>query len=80
MKHLTKSLIALFMAVLIAVMVPVQVLADGPEYVSEVKVGIGSASELEKDGYTVLKDNNGKAIDLNTDAGGGYGSEGDTRR
>ena len=77
MKHLTKSLIALFMAVLIAVMIPVQVLADGPEYVSEVKIGIGSTSELEKEGYTVLKDNNGKAIDLNTDAGGGYGSEGD---
>ena len=77
MKRLLRVFTAVFMALLLAALLPAQVLADGPEYIRELKVGIGSASALEKDGYTVLKDNNGKPIDLNTDAGGGYGSEGD---
>ena len=77
MKHFTRTLIALCMAVLCAALLPAQVFAEGPEYISEVKVGIGSTSQLEKDGYTILKDKNGKAVDINTDAGGGYGSKGD---
>ena len=77
MKHLFRIVTAVLMAVIVAALLPAQVLADGPEYISELKVGIGSTSELEKEGFTVLKDNNGKAVDLNTDAGGGYGSEGD---
>ncbi len=67
----------MLLAVLMATLMPAQVLADTPEYISEVKVGVGSYKELENDGYTILKNDKGKAIDLNTDAGGGVGSEGD---
>ena len=77
MKHLFRTFTAVLMAVLVAALLPAQVFAESPAYISEVKIGIGSTSELEKDGYTILKDKNGKAIDINTDAGGGYGSEGD---
>ena len=77
MKHLARAIIAVLMAVLMAALLPAQVFADTPEYISEVKVGIGSYKELESDGYTILKNDKGNAIDLNTDAGGGTGSKGD---
>ena len=44
MKHFTRTLIALCMAVLCAALLPAQVFAEGPEYISEVKVGIGAAA------------------------------------
>ena len=71
MKHLTKVLIAIILAVLTAGLIPAQALANTPDYISEIKIGMGkkSADALAGlEGYTVLKDGN-NPIDLNKDAG-----------
>ena len=49
MKHFTRTLIALCMAVLCAALLPAQVFAEGPEYISEVKVYEGSCKDAEKE-------------------------------
>ena len=83
MKHLSKTLIAVLLAVLTAILLPAQVFADSTEekYVSEVEIGVGkSAAEAEKalEGYEILKDDKGKYVDLNKSAGAtGTGSKGD---
>ena len=69
MKHLSRAILALFMAILIGTLLPVQVFADTPDYISEVKIGMGKDAAEAKaalDGYTVLD------TDLNQDAGGAY--------
>ena len=74
MKHLSKAIIAVFLAVLMGTLFPVQVFADKPDYVSEVKIGMGETAEEAKaalDGYTILD------TDLNQGAGGGLGSKGE---
>ena len=71
MKHLSRALIAIILAVLMAGLLPVQVFANTPEYISEIKIGMGknSADALAGlNGYTVFKDGN-NPIDLNKDAG-----------
>lgn len=75
MKKLSRIIIAAFLAVLMAALLPVQALAASPDYVSEVKVAMGSTDSLK--GYIILKDDNGNPADLNKDAGGGIGSKGD---
>ena len=75
MKRLSKVLLAMFLAMLMATLLPVQVYADSPDYISEVKVSAKNTDGLK--GYTILSDSNGKAIDLNKKAGGGTGSKGD---
>ena len=45
MKHLTRAIIAVLLAVLIGTLLPVQVFADSPDYISEVKIGMGKNSE-----------------------------------
>ena len=40
MKHLFRVITAVLMAVLVAALLPAQVFAEGPEYISEVKIGI----------------------------------------
>lgn len=76
MKHLSRAIIAVILAVLMATLFPAQVFADTPDYISEVKVFVGSYSDAEAEGFTILKDGN-KAVDLNQDAGAtGIGAKG----
>ena len=82
MKHLSRIIIALVLALLMATLLPVQVFADGNEdkYISEIKIGVGedadeAANSLK--GYVILKDDSGNNADLNKEAGGGWGSKGD---
>ena len=76
MKHLTRAIIAVFMAVLIGTLLPVQVFADTPDYISEVKVFMGDYSAAESEGYTLLKDGS-NPVDLNQNAGGSIASKGE---
>ena len=69
-------MLSLLLVLLTAVLIPTQVFADSlPEYVSEVKVFLGSTDGSE--GYTILSDKNGNPVDLNQNAGGGWGSKGE---
>ena len=89
MKHLSRAILAVFMAVLMGTLLPVQVFADTPDYISEVKVFEGDYSSAQTEGYTILcqtdangnlvKDKKGNTIpvDLNQKAGGGLGSKGE---
>ncbi len=76
MKHLSRTILAVLMAVLIGTLFPVQVFADTPDYISEVKVFAGDYAAAETEGYTLLK-NGDNPVDLNENAGGGFGSKGD---
>ena len=76
MKHLARTILAVFLAVLMGTQLPVQVFADTPDYISEVKVFAGDYSAAQKEGYTLLKDGN-TPVDLNQDAGGGLASKGE---
>lgn len=87
MKRFLQVIIAVFMAALMGTLLPVQVFADTPDYISEVKIGMGrwnSSDDKKSDvalksleGYTILKDDSGNPIDLNRDAEGGIGSKGE---
>ena len=74
MKHLSRALTAVILAVLMATLLPAQVFADTPDYISEVKIGIGKTADEAKaslEGYTILDCN------LNENAGAsGVGSNG----
>ncbi len=76
MKHLSKTILAVLMAVLMGTLLPVQVFADTPDYISEVKVFAGDYATAESEGYTLLK-NGDNPVDLNEKAGGQLGSKGD---
>ena len=77
MKRILLIALSLVLAVLTAALMPAQVFADSlPDYVSEVKVFYDSYSDAEKQGYTVLKDDDKNVVDLNKGAGGGWGSKG----
>ena len=70
MKHLSRILIALVLALSIAGTLPAQVFADSlPEYVSAVKVYEGSCDAAESEGFIILCDENGDPIDLNQGSG-----------
>ena len=78
MKRFPKLIIALLLSVLTALMLPAQVFADSaPEYISEVKVYIGSCDKAESEGFTILCDKDNNPVDLNQNAGGGMGSKGE---
>ena len=81
MKHLSIILIAIVLALTIAGTLPAQVFADAlPEYISEVKIGMGMNATTAKSalaGYKILSDENGNPVDLNQNAGGGWGSKGE---
>ena len=77
MKHFTRAIIAVLLAVLMGTLLPVQVFADTPDYIGEVKVFMGDYSAAQTEGYILLKDDNNKPVDLNQNAGGGAGSKGD---
>ena len=78
MKRISTITLVILMAVLMACLMPAQVFADSlTEYISEVKVYLGSCDAAEGEGYKVLCDDNGKPVDLNQKAGGGWGSKGE---
>ena len=87
MKRILQITIALFMAVLMGTLLPVQVFADTPDYISEVKIGMGrwnsdddkksDAALKSLEGYTILSDDSGNPVDLNRSAEGGIGSKGE---
>ena len=79
MKRLSRSILAVFMAVLTLMMPTVRAFADqteSPDYICEVKVFLGDYSAASAEGYTLLKDG-ADPVDLNRDAGGGLGSKGE---
>ena len=79
MKRLSRSVLAVFLAVLMGLLSTVRVFAAGtesPDYVGEVKIFFGDASAAEKEGFTLLKDGN-NPVDLNQNAGGGLASKGE---
>ncbi len=81
MKKTALVFTAVIMALLMAALMPAQVFADAvPEYISEVKIGMGKKPEDAKaalEGYTILSDESGNPVDLNQKAGGGWGSKGE---
>ncbi len=81
MKRISLIIISVVMALLMAAIMPAQVFADAtPEYISEVKIGMGKKpADAEKAlaGYKILTDEKGNKVDLNQDAGGGLGSKGE---
>ncbi len=73
----SRAILAVILAVLMGMLLPVQVFADTPDYISEVKVFAGDYSSAESEGYTLLKEGK-KPVDLNRDAGAkGKGAKGD---
>ena len=78
MKHISRAITAIFMAILMATLLPVQVFADTPDYISEIKIAMGDNAETDLKDYTILKVGN-NAVDLNQKAGGGTGSKGEKR-
>ena len=82
MKRFFKVMLVLLLAVLIAAQLPMHVLAESasPKYISEIKIGVGKKANdaiAALDGYEILKDESGNYVDLNKNAGGGWGSKGD---
>ena len=79
MKHLSTTIIAFLMAVLLACQPTAHVFAAGtesPDYISEVKIFMGDYSAATAEGYTLLTDGT-NPVDLNQNAGGGLGSKGE---
>ncbi len=81
MKKFIMAFIALVTALLIAATLPAQVFADSiPEYISEVKIGMGKDGKSARaalSDYKILSDDKGNPVDLNQKAGGSLGSKGD---
>ena len=78
MKHISRTVIAVVLAILVTTLMPAQVFADSlPEYVGELKVFYGDYTGAEKDGYKIVCGSNGQPVDLNQGAGGGWGSKGE---
>ena len=79
MKKLMTVITSVILCAVMLVIGPAQLVAsasdsDKPEYISEVKVGMGETSEqaskeLFDEGYTILADDNGNYADLNKGAG-----------
>ena len=77
MKHLSRVIIAVFLAILIGTLFPVQVFADTPDYISEVKIFEGNYKTAADEGFTILCGDDGKPIDLNQGSGAtGTGAKG----
>ena len=69
MKYLSRTIIAIILAVLTATLLPVQVFADTPDYISEIKVYQGSFDKAAEEGFTILNGDDGKPVDLNQGSG-----------
>ena len=82
MNRFIRTVSALLLVLFLAVQGPARAFAqaaDAPDYISEVKIAMGDKAEKDLEGYTILKDEKGKAVDLNQDAGGSWGSQGDKK-
>ena len=82
MKSIFKTAAAFLLAVTLLVQGPARAYAQNAntkDYISEVKIAMGSGAEDALAGYTILSDEKGNAIDLNKGAGGDWGSQGDRR-
>ena len=78
MKRILKMTIVTVLSLLTALLLPAQVFADfSVEYISEIKVYYSSTSSAKDEGFTILSDDKGNPVDLNENAGGGWGSKGD---
>ena len=77
MKRISTVFLAILLVVLVGTLHPAHVFAEtGTEYVSEVKIFVGDYSAAEAEGYKLLKEGN-DPVDLNQNAGGGFGSKGE---
>ena len=79
MKRFFKTVAAVSLALLMGVMPGVKALAseaEGPDYISEIKIFYGDPSKAAAEGYALLKDGS-NPVDLNQKAGGGLGSKGE---
>ncbi len=76
-----RIMISILLAALFVSLAPAQVFADSQvEYIAEIKIGMdknSSDAAAALEGYTILSDSEGNYVDLNDDAGGGFGSKGD---
>ncbi len=81
MKKTIIIITAVLLALLMSAVMPAQIFADSlPEYISEVKIGMGktpSDAEAALSGYTILSAENGGYVNLNQKAGGDLGSKGE---
>ena len=70
MKHLSRILVAVVLALTIAGTLPAQVFADSlTEYISVVKVYEGNCDKAEAEGFKILCDEKGNPIDVNQGSG-----------
>ena len=69
MKHLSRVITAVILAILTATLLPAQVFADTPDYISDVKICLGPEYDPQFNGYNMLKVDNNPA-DLNANAAG----------
>ena len=72
MMTIIRAATALPLAAVLLVQAPVRTYAKntvGPDYISDVKIAMGGDAEDALEGYTILKGEDGKAVDLNKDAG-----------
>ena len=69
MKHIFRALTAVILALLMAGLMPAQVFADTPDYISEIKVYQGSYDKAAEEGFTILNGDDGKPVDLNQGSG-----------
>ena len=84
MKFVFRTAAAVLLAMVLFIQAPTRAYAEAqntntPDYISEVKIAMGSDAESALKGYTILSDENGKAVDLNQGAGGSWGSQGDKK-
>ena len=81
MKRNLTAVIAVILALVMAFADPVRVLAEDPQiYISDLKVGMGKkAADAENalKGYTIITGADGKYVDFNDNAGGGWASKGE---
>ena len=71
MKKASSAIISILLAIIMGVLLPFQAFANIPDYISEVKIAMGStisAAEKDLDGYNILKSEK-KPVDLNYKAG-----------
>ena len=72
MRRLAKAITALFLALLMGTLLPVQVFADTPEYICDIRLGEGNTkwdAVNGLNGFTVLKYEDGSEVNLNENAG-----------
>ena len=68
MKHISRVIIAVFLAIIMGTTLPLSVFADTPTYIKEVKIGMDrevSQATDTLDGYHILSDSDGDPINLN---------------